>query len=264
MLVVVVIGVMIVTKGQFLILFKQHELSVLFEPGKFKIDNAHFDAECSEQGGAYAYRKLNLYVEGFRFLDPGDEENPEVRVVLALNLGDRLITDRQNGGNIICRKPPGGKELECPKKVQITFDEFPIAFTPSASDLIHLTAWRYSAGVNDMLTRGATLSEMIEAEFQSYLGSIDAVGTIKDFQTACAASICLKCGAFCTRDACEQHNFCWYEPLVFELPGGACNVCAAESCSRLSERACSQCSTHCAWSITESKCKQKRTDIVLT
>ena len=270
MLVVVFVGIAIVTKGQFLMLFQMEKFSQLFEPGAITIGPASME-NGQPLGHLLPERNMdvvcgpgNVYdvtLKGVSFdYKGGGGKNLGFYVVL--DVGNKLVQGMDENGNSVFICASDNREdsivFNCPSSVNINFRVQTDA--PAHKEFFHFTIWRVEPGVTNILelsdgSEGKSLSNLLDSQFQNYVGSFDAGGvTIGD---ACSDFLCRK---YSNERSCSGDYTCWFEPGLLGF-GGTCHGCkTAISCAEYDNRNECLCGSlyadlGCYWNSMNNKCE---------
>ncbi|MCX6815670.1 MAG: hypothetical protein NT120_02370 [Candidatus Aenigmarchaeota archaeon] len=269
MLVVVVIGVTIVTEGQFTILFQQKKLASLFEPGALTplicVDNVkeHCQAfsaaavkihctiagkDCSNCDG---YQILVSNVRFF-YADASTKKGESFKFIVALDMGDRLIYGYDSGSGSIefsCTKNDNG-EYDCGSQKTLYFEVAGVPLTEKK--FLHFTMWRRTTAVESFINNGTAFSKMLDSQFQNYFGAFDVGGDV-NLVGRCQEYACNTCmDQTCTQDICHNIKDCWYKSGFLGL-SHSCELCKPMGlCEYYSnENECNRCKqidgTGCKW-----------------
>jgi|GEM_PF-6267890 len=266
----------------------QRNLAGLFSPGELElIGNSFMAPVCTTLGSTYQY----MVESGvrFEFNDEDKDEGDVIRFMTFADVGNRMFLGQIRGCEdpvefaavfndaedstlcsvIACTKEDNGR-YNCGQERTLEF--FVESENNVASQLIHLTAWRDTQGVRDVINsdpfrRGDTgLAQMLDTNFGSYLGSLDVRGT---FGGACRRYACITCGLTpdslypCTSNMCSgtATGGCWFQPQPPAYMGwGTCNPCPdVNSCSEFTRDQCVSCRAvrNCVLRVisqTESRC----------
>ncbi len=270
MLVVVFVGIAIVTKGQFLMLFQMEKFSQLFEPGAITIGPAsmengqplghllpekNMDVVCGP-GNVY-----DVTLKGISF-DYKGGGGKDLSFYVVLDVGNKLVQGMDENGNSVfaCIREDRGDRIvfNCPSGVNMNFHVQTDA--PAHKEFFHFTVWRAEPGVRDILelsdgSDDKTLSHLLDSQFQNYVGSFDAGGvTIGD---ACSDFLCKR---YSNEQSCSGDYTCWFEPGLLGF-GGTCHGCKnLMSCSAYDNRNECLCGSlyadlGCYWDSIKSKCE---------
>jgi len=260
MLLVIVIGVAIVTKGQFIILFQGGKISQLFEPGAVKIGSGQENQPLSDINLDIYCGPSNVYdvtVKGiaFDYTSGGDKV---VKFYVVLTLRNTIFPAVDEDGNphaLSCTPDENQKGYNCEGAVRLNFhartDE------PASKEFFHFTIWKAEPGVENILELpdGAddkTLSNLLNSQFVHYMGSFDIGGTVE------GACLSVKCKGLDTRQ-CEQENGCWLKPGFLGLLSSCRGCLYASSCSEYKDSIeCSKCGAYldlgCHWDLHDNVC----------
>ena len=256
-LIVILVGMFIVTKGQFLIIFQQDKLKDFFEPGVISIGTSgsthlsknNLEIHC-RPGNVY---DITLKDVKFHYKTTSDKN---IQFYIVLDLGRRL-SPATDDYNVI--RTFGCAEENCGDTADISFDVR--ADHPSEQEFLHFTLWKAEPGVKNILelpdgSEDKTLSNLLGSQFRYYIGSVDVGNTVAE------ACLSVKCKDLDGR-ACEDTPGCWFDGWsIF----GSCQGCKyISSCPEYTNRMeCSLCSAYtraytqisCSWREDTNSCKE--------
>lgn len=214
MLVVVFVAIAIVLKVNPLTLLRQRELSGLFEPGKLSIEG-ELSVDCRSVGSQLFFRDLTVKNARFDFIDPDAKEGDQLQFFLLFEFNNRLFYgEKSDATNTFLCKKEGEVNFNCGEPTDIVFK---ISTDQVASkDLVHLTAWRATAGVSGIVNGPEpTFSKLLDEYFDMYLGSVDLADKQVTLDDVCYENICKQL----PQGACESEPACEWIPSIF---GGEC------------------------------------------
>jgi len=283
MIVVIIIGIAIVTKGQFSILFEQKKFSTLFEPGKLaacipemtnkalcrdvSANDLFIDCTAGASPTSAAY-KIYLKNLNFNYRDLSTKEGERFDFLVVLDFQNKLAVgrDAKSGSerfSCIKESPSQDGEYMCGEPTTLYFEVSNVRTPAGEKEFMHFTLWRNSAGVraivgleaSSLLPEERTFAKLLDNQFHNYLGSFDAGGTI-NFIAKCAEYQCAKCNAggfldFCNEKECHDlASNCWYSGGFLS---GSCYPCEPKPCGQYTQKnACERCGTGCTWK--DNKC----------
>lgn len=243
MIAVIIIGVAIATKGQFLLLFQQGEFKGLFEPGVLRVGTDKSQRLSLDNFQIFC-RQNNIYeitLTGVTFdYEGGGDKKVDFYIVLDV-ANNLFVGEDENGNNFFtCTKTDTG--FDCPSKAEVKF--YVRTDEPADKEFFHFTLWRASPGVTDILdlpdaADTKTLANLIDSQFQHYMGSFDIGG--QTFGPACTSATCKQYNN--NEGRCIDTPGCWYVSGLFFGLGGECRGCrGVTSCSEYKVPAeCSAC-----------------------
>ncbi|MBI3190292.1 hypothetical protein HYZ41_01160 [archaeon] len=263
MLLVIFIGLMIVTKGQLLLVFEQDSLSKMFGPSQFQmtttvngkeqsLSEKNVQIECINWNLNWNLKINNV---GFRYTG-GGKDNLKFIVVLDLNKVMRVGHDISSNFLFTCTKQGEGTsaKYECGESKEIIFDSV------QAGGVLHFTAWKddENAEIANKIAPNPdyTFGDLVDEYSQNYMGSYDLSG-LTAFE-ACLGDICkkIKDGDACMNTKIKNNDNndigCWFQ-------SGNCYACkTVTKCGDFKSSAeCKQCSTYnnlnCGWISNQCK-----------
>lgn len=260
MIVVIVIGVAIATKGQFTIFFNSKQLGQLGEVSFVDLqDDARLKAVCGSAGSLTFANEIRIENARWNAFDPQNQYGSAMEFFILLELNNRLAlgypegADRSMEYTYKCQKDEDGV-FQCGGDHTMVFN---LDNPPQANNIsVHVTAWRASQGmrlfVKSISTQ--TYEALLDKQSFDYLGSIDFRGPIT-LEGLCNQHLCEVYDTDKNAAACTSSAYCYWTDVAFDADG-FCSACPSRPlCAQLtSQEACTQCnnvneleSEGCTW-----------------
>ncbi len=199
MVIVIVLGVAIVVKGNPLTVMKKQQFSQMFEPGRLYMND-----EAMKDLGKYVkvdcsgtYYTLTLNAVSFMYNEQPSDKTDTKKFFLLMEFRNMLFTgtipgtgqDAESAPEITCTASESGEYFDCSSEVTMKFD-LQGTGAIAGSQVFHFTAWKSNPGlIAAASSRENTLDKLLDTYPEFYVSSFDAVANV---DRKCAEMVCDK------------------------------------------------------------------------